>query len=353
VELARERAGASSKFYEGSTTVPPCPALAGTVASGQSPIPSGNAPIPSCTPPALASREAEPPSEAPGGSESLRKILTMPPSHGRRVSSTVPSPHDGVHDGIGALPDRIGLCPLATVPARAGHGGGMVELAHRPCGGIVKILRRLSEPPGGRRWPPVGGPASLEARGGGVHDGIGFARSRPCPQGLGTVGALWNWRPHGRVHDGIGALPDRIGLCLLATVPARAGHGGGTVEMASRPCGGIVKILRRLSEPPGGRRWPPVGGPASLEARGGGVHDGIGFARSRPCPQGLGTVGALWNWRPHGRVHDGIGALPDRIGLCPLATVPARAGHGGGTVKMASRPCGGIVRILRRLSIPP
>ena len=29
----------------------------------------------------------------------------------------------GVHDEIGALPDGIGLCPLAPVPAAAGHGG--------------------------------------------------------------------------------------------------------------------------------------------------------------------------------------------------------------------------------------
>ena len=117
-----------------------------------------------------------------------------------------------MHDGIGALPDRIGVCPHATVPARAGHGGGTVELARRPCGGIVRILRRLSEPSGGRRWPPEGGPASLEAMGGGV-------------------------------HDGIGALPDGIGLRPLAPVPAAAGHGGGTVEQGRRPCGGIVRIL--------------------------------------------------------------------------------------------------------------
>jgi len=141
-----------------------------------------------------------------------------------------------------------------------------VELACRPCGGIVRILRSLSELSGGRRWPLEGGPASLEAMGGGVHDGIG--------------------------------------LCPLMTVPAR---GGGTVELARRPYGGIVRILRRLSEPSRGRRWPPEGGPASLEAMGGGVHDGIG-------------------------------ALPNGIGLCPLATVPARAGNGG----TGSRPCGGI-----------
>jgi len=61
------------------------------------------------------------------------------------------------------------------------------------------------------------------------------------------------------------------------------------VELARRPCGSIVRILRRLSEPPGGCRWPPEGGSASLEARGSGVHDGIG-------------------------------ALPDGVGLCPPAT---------------------------------
>jgi len=59
-------------------------------------------------------------------------------------------------------------------------------------------------------------------------------------------------------------------------VPARAGHGGGTVELARRPCRGIVRILRRLSRPPGGCQWPPEGGSASLEVMGGGVPDGIG-----------------------------------------------------------------------------
>jgi len=133
-----------------------------------------------------------------------------------------------VHEGIGALPDGIGLCPLVTVPppcpalvgtvARSqspiplgGQSpiplvalrlcGGIVRiLARRPCGGVVRILRRLSEPPGGRRWPPEGGSASLEAMGGGV-------------------------------DDGIGVLPDGIRLFPLATVLARAGHCGGTVEL--------------------------------------------------------------------------------------------------------------------------
>jgi len=82
------------------------------------------------------------------------------------------------------------------------------------------------------------------------------------------------------------------------------------VELTRRPCGGIVRILRRLSEPPGGRLWPPEGGSASLEAMGGGVHDGIG-------------------------------ALPDGIGLCPLATVPARARNGGGHGGIGSPPVRG------------
>ena len=140
-----------------------------------------------------------------------------------------------MHDGIGAMPDGIGLCLHTTVPARAGHGWVLVEQARRLCGDIVRILRRLSEPPGGRRWHPEGGSASLDAMG-------------------------------GRLHDGIGALPVRI----------LRPQGLGTVELARRPCGGIVRILQRLSEPPGGRRWPPEGGSASLDAMGGGVHDGIG-----------------------------------------------------------------------------
>ena len=41
-----------------STVPPPCPALAGTVASGQSLIPLGKAPKPSCTPPPMAGQEA-------------------------------------------------------------------------------------------------------------------------------------------------------------------------------------------------------------------------------------------------------------------------------------------------------
>jgi len=205
----------------------------------------------------------------------------------------------GVHDRIRALPDGIGLCPLATVPASVGHGGGTVELARRLCGGIVRILRRLFRPP--------------------VASGGWLGLSR----GLGR-----------RVHDGIGVLPDGIGLCPLAIVPARAGHGGTgsppvrghrqNFTKALRAAGGLRRVARPLRRP-------------------GALPDGIGL-----CP--LATVPARAG---HGRVLDGIGALPDGIWLCPLATVPARAGHVGGTVELARRPCGGIVRILRRLSEPP
>jgi len=117
-----------------------------------------------------------PPAAVPSGSKSLRKILTMTP-HGRRANSTVPPP-----------------CPALA---------GTVASEQSP---IPSGKRWLSESPGGRRWPPEGGPASLEAMGGGV-------------------------------HDGIRALPDVIGLCPLATVPARAGHGGGTVELAAARAG--------------------------------------------------------------------------------------------------------------------
>ena len=125
--------------------------------------------------------------------------------------------------------------------ARWGHGGTGSPPVRGHRQNFTKALGAAGRPPRGRRWHPEGGSASLKAMGGGV-------------------------------HDGIRALPGGIGLCPLATVPARAGHSGGTVELARRPCGGIVRILRRLSRPSGGRRWPPEGGSASLEARGGRVH---------------------------------------------------------------------------------
>jgi len=306
----------------------------------------------------------------------------------------------------GLLAARRAFVKLARCPRTGGRGS--VELARRPCGGIIRILRRLSEP-----WPPEGGSASLEAMGGGVHDGIGtlpdgiglcpLART-PARAGNGGTGSppvrghrqnflkalraaggpsvayggwlglsggygrrgarrnkgiarrnralpardrarkgweRWNWlaaragaskfyegsprrreasggwlglpagqgRRGARQNKGVArrnkALPARD---RARKGCARWGHGG----TGSPPVRGIVRILRKLSELPGGRRWPPEGGSASLEAMGGGVHEGIG-------------------------------ALPVRI-LLRLSEPP------GG---LARRPCGVIVRILRRLSEPP
>ena len=110
----------------GGEPVPPCPALAGTVTSGQSPIPSGNAPTPSCTPPPLASGEAEPPSgghrRPPGGLESLRKILTMPP-HRRRANSTVPPPCPALAGTVasGQSPIPSGNAPIALTMLMISH----------------------------------------------------------------------------------------------------------------------------------------------------------------------------------------------------------------------------------------
>jgi len=177
----------------GRPPVPPCPALgpalAGTVASRQNPIPSGKAQfhrrgkahIPSCTPPpggfpaarrafvkfydspARAAsqfhraqplwarsragkalfRRAKPNStvvakpysvvhpaswKPPGGSESLRKILTMPP-HGRRASSTCPSPCGHGH-WSGNAPILSGNAP--TVPSPCGR---VARPLWRPCAG--------------------------------------------------------------------------------------------------------------------------------------------------------------------------------------------------------------------------
>jgi hypothetical protein len=124
-----------------STVPPPCPALAGTVTSGQSPIPSGKAPNPSCTPPPLASTEAEPPSgghrRPPGGSEILRKILTMPPQM-RRACSTVPQP-----------------CPVAV--GTGARGQSPIPSGNAPTSSCTQppLASREAEPPsGGPRRPP-------------------------------------------------------------------------------------------------------------------------------------------------------------------------------------------------------
>ena len=69
------------------------------------------------------------------GSQFHREVPAKPPVGG---SASLEAMGGGVHDGIGALPVRI-LRRLSEPP------GG---LARRPCGGIVRILRRLPEPPG-------------------------------------------------------------------------------------------------------------------------------------------------------------------------------------------------------------
>ena len=150
-----------------STVPPPYPALAGTVACGQSPIPSGNAPIPSCTLPPMDSREAEPPSgghrRPPDGSESLRKILTMPP-HGRRASSTVPSTWG--HGRERAKPYSVGQRPYSVVhPAAHGLQRGWATLRSywQPPGGSESLHKIGTMPPqgrtrnGGTGSPPVRG----------------------------------------------------------------------------------------------------------------------------------------------------------------------------------------------------
>ena len=236
----------------------------------------------------------------------------------------------------------------------------MVELARRPCGGIVRILRRLSSH---REAVPPTVPSPCVAR------------------------PLWNWqrlysvgpprrpwppeRPGhppeatGGVHDGIGALPNGIGLCPLATVPARAGNGG----TGSPPLRGyrqnFTKALRAAGR-------PPEGGSASLEAMGGGVHDGKGafhdgigtlpardrarkgWARSNWLAARAGASSEFYEGSPSrreasggwlglcggqgGGVHDGIGVLPDRIGLCPLATVPPPCPALAGTIASGQSP---------------
>jgi len=117
------------------------------------------------------------------------------------------------------------------------------------------------------------------------------AARRPPPAYGGCLGFSGGQGQLG-VH-GIGAVLDGIGralFCLLAPVPYPQRLG--TVKQGRGLCGGIVRILRKLFEPPGGRHRPPEGGSASPEARGGVV--------------------------PHG-----IGAIPDRIG--PRSALPAHA----------------------------
>ena len=61
-----------------------------------------------------------------------------------------------------------------------------------------------------------------------------------------------------------------------------------TVEQGRDLCRGIVRILRKLFKRPGGRRWPPECGSASLEASTSVVPYGIGA-----MPDGIGPRSAL------------------------------------------------------------
>jgi len=118
------------------------------------------------------------------------------------------------------------------------------------------------EAAGGLRRPPEGGSASLEAMGGGV-------------------------------HDRIGALPDGIGLCPLATVPTRAGNGG----IGSPPVRGyhhnFTKALRAAGRPPGG--WPGLSG--GHGRRGARRNRGVArWNRALPARDPFHKGLARWNW---------------------------------------------------------
>jgi len=149
----------------------------------------------------------------------------------------------GVHDGIGALPDGIGLCPHATVPARAGNGGTGSPPVRGHRQNFTKALR-------GRRWPPEGGPVSLEAMGGGVHDRIG---ARP-PGGSESLHKILTMPLHGR---------EPIPPCPHRAQPLRARSRAGKAlfcwatplfRRAPRPL-----ASREVEPPSGGHRWPPGG----------------------------------------------------------------------------------------------
>ena len=53
----------------------------------------------------------------------------------------------GVLDGIGALPDGIGLCPLAIMPARAENGGTGSPPVRGHRQNFTKVLRTAGRPP--------------------------------------------------------------------------------------------------------------------------------------------------------------------------------------------------------------
>jgi len=94
-------------------------------------------------PPERPSHPPDATARAPGGSESLRKILTMPP-HGRRANSTVPPtvPSPCRHGRERAKPYSIGQHPYSVMhPAAHGLQRGRATLRRPPA-----ASRRLGEP---------------------------------------------------------------------------------------------------------------------------------------------------------------------------------------------------------------
>jgi len=222
---------------------------------GNAPYSVGKCPIPSCTPPPMASREAGPPSgghrRPPGGSESLRKIGTMPP-HGRpRNGGTGSSPVRGHRQNFTKALRAAGRPPVAS-GGWLGLSGGYGRRGARRNRGVTRRNRALpareDARKGWERWN------WLAARAGASSEFFEGSPSRRW-----AVGGLRRVAPPleamgGGVHDGIGALPDRIGLCPHVTVPTRAGNGG----TGSPPVRGhrqnFTKALRAAGRPPGGLR---------------------------------------------------------------------------------------------------
>jgi len=134
-----------------------------------------------------------------------------------------------------------------------------------------------------------------------VHDGTGArpvwghrqnsmkalrAARRPPPASGGWLGLFGGQWQCGAPWNRSGARPNRAAFCFACSRPCP--QRSGMVEQGRGLCGGIVRILRKLFEPPGDHRRPPEGGSASLEARGGVVPHGI-----RAVPDGIRSRSAL------------------------------------------------------------
>ena len=196
----------------------------------QRPIPSCTPLIPSGTPPPMASRQrpGHPPEATgglPGGSVDLHKILTMPP-HGRPPVPPCPA--------LG--PALTGTVASRKIPIPSGKAQ-----FHRR--GKTLFRRESRRNAAGR--PPVASGGWFGLSGG--HGRRGARRYRGVARRCRALPA------RDRARKGW----------------ERWGHGGTGSPPVLRHRQNFTKALR-------GRRWPPEGGPASLEAIGGGVHDGIG-----------------------------------------------------------------------------